>query len=110
MSRKKLVKLLGKDVEYTATFKRINENRAVLIDLKHKGKYLCDHVNVSKHYLLTALEADTEISFNATAYTYRDSKGVRKHGLSKCHKYMPVHEGNYRVQHDNDQKRKRNSR
>ena len=107
MTRKKLVKLLGKNLEYTATYQSSKGTRAVLVDVHHKGKYLCDHVNVSLHYTLQKVAYGTEVSFNATAITYKDSFDVRKHGLGKCHSYLPIHEGHNIVKHDNDQKRKR---
>ena len=107
MTRKKLVKFLGKDLKYTATYQSSKGTKAVLVDVYHKGKYICDHVNVSLHYTLQKLTYGTELSFTAVAITYKDTFNIRKHGLSKCHNYLPKHEGHDIVKHDNYQKRKR---
>lgn len=105
--RKKLLKLLGKDVEYSAVFKHIKGSSAVLLNVCHNGKLLCDHVCVSAHYTLKKMENGTEIVFNATAHTYTDTKGVRKHGLEKCHNYHVKHDGYKIVKKDDAQKKAR---
>lgn len=107
--RKKLYKLLNKDLEYTATFVHNRGTQAVLKDVKHKGKFLCDHVCVSYHRILTNLEHGTEVIFNATAHSYRDSNNVRKYGLGKCYNYRPTHENSCDeiVKNDNQNKKKR---
>jgi len=106
-NRKKLYKLLGKDVEYTAIFTSHTGSRAVLTNLKHNGKLLCDHVCVSYHYALTRLEHGAEVIFNATATSYRDSRNERKYGINQCYKYRPVGCGYDVVKEDNAQKKKR---
>jgi len=90
LNRKKLQKLLGKDVEWTATMYRYGENmnNVMLVDVKHKGKLMTDHVWISNYDSIKQFELGTELRFNAVAVTYKDSKGRRKHGLKRCHSFM----------------------
>ena len=82
--RKKLIKFLGKRVEYTAQLgiKSDSVNQCYCItDVRQNGKFMTDHVWVTGMSKLDKLEVNTKVVFTAVAYTYTDSKGIRKHGL-----------------------------
>lgn len=87
LTRKKLLKLIDKAVEYTATIGRFQGTRALLLDIHYDGKLICDHAWVSATKALLIHEVGEEVMFTATAYTYKDKQNVRKHGLTKCHNY-----------------------
>ena len=97
ISRKKLNKLLGKQVEYKATFMRSYERggkrMALLADVSYDGKLVADHVWVNMTNTLTVIDNETYIKFNAIAYTYTDSQKRRKNGLKGCRNYHIVNDG-----------------
>lgn len=103
-SRKKLTKLLGKKLEYTATFHRYEGSKALLTGVKHKGKEYSDHVWVGYCYALQGFKTKTKIGFRATAETYKDKRGMRKHGLSRCHNYHVDEEAFDTMKHDERQR------
>lgn len=110
MVRKKLQKLLGKEVEYTAIFDKRKEAQACLTDVKYNGKTFTDHVWVKYTDRMAKYEHGTEIRFFATAYTYKDSHDVRKHGISKCHRFMVVDEQYDTAMKDTEERMKRQFR
>lgn len=81
--RKKLTKLLGKSVRYEGVVDRFENESVLLINITHEGKTYTDHVWVNLTKSCMAYEPGEHLSFLATAVTYTDSKGIRKHGLSK---------------------------
>ena len=103
-NRKKLNKLLGKKLEYTAVFKKYNGDKALLTEVCYKGKSYTDHAWVSYHNTLRGFKIKTKIAFYATATTYTDSHGVRKNGLNRCHRYRVDEEAFDIVKHDNEQR------
>ena len=100
LTRKKLLKLMGKEVEYKAKLLRFEGNGALLINIEYKGKVVTDHVWVSATMKLSTFNIGDVLIFSATATTYKDSKGVRKHGLEKCFNYMLDDEALHRLIHD----------
>ena len=100
LTRKKLLKLMGKELEYTGTLYRFDGSGAVLINVKYKGKLVTDHVWVSATTKLQSFKEHDRLVFTATAITYTDSKGVRKHGLEKCFSYMLDTTGLHTILHD----------
>ena len=106
-SRRKLIKLLGKKLQYSAIFLKSKDKSALLIDVSHKGKIYTDHIWVSYSSVLEKLNCKAKIIFFATAKTYIDSYGVRKYGLDKCHSYQED-KGVYDViEHNKNQRNKR---
>lgn len=103
--RKKLNKLLGKKLEYTAVFDKVINGKALLIDVKYKGKTYTDHIWVGHCYILQGLSFKTKIVFLATAETYKDKHGVRKNGLSRCHRYRVDEEAFDIIKHDKEQRK-----
>jgi len=83
---------MGKDVEYTAIVQKIREgdhgSNACLVDVKHKGKFIADHIWVSMVIGFPRSALNKQIRFKGVAYTYKDSKGNRKHGLKNCRNYI----------------------
>jgi len=78
-SRKKLNKLIGKRVIYTATISRITDTTVLLENVCHNGKMVTDHVWISKNNF--DFKDEDEVQFSAVAETYKDSHGARKTGL-----------------------------
>lgn len=85
-NRKRLSRLIGKELEYTATISiRSGANDNICLkDIKYKGKMVSDHCWVL-HWNLTEFENGTDIVFKATACTYKDRHNVRKTGLRDLH-------------------------
>lgn len=112
ITRKKLNKLLGKSIEYRATFVRKDnsEKRALLVDVTYGGKLVTDHAWVDLAMTLEVLEQNTDIKFTAVAYTYKDSRGNRKNGLNKCRNFHLYNEGVEQAKEDNKQRYLRTSR
>lgn len=79
--RKRLSKLLGKRVAYTATVNTIRGCNVCLVNVCHKGKEVADHLWCSCKFIIENYEKGTEIDFTAVAYTYRDTKNIRKNGI-----------------------------
>ncbi len=92
MNRKKLLKVIGKELEYTATFEKICDfgENVCLVDVKHKGKVLTDHIWTGLTDNLAQFNEGDELKFKATARTYKDRKGNRKNGLYKCYNFRRV--------------------
>ena len=108
ISRKKLNKLLGKSIQYKATFMRMHvrggKEVALLSDITYDGKLVADHVWVEAAYTLTKLEPKTGIKFIAIAYTYTDKQDRRKNGLSRCRNYHVTSEGAEQAKEDDYQR------
>ncbi len=94
MNRARLRKLVGKEVDFTATLGKKNDsgNNVIITDVKYKGKFYADHLWISSYTSLSRMEIGTEISFTARVYTYTDSFGVRKNGVRSCHNFNVVNE------------------
>ena len=87
--RKRLIKLLGKELRYEGTYSRISEygGSVMLIDIKYNGKIVSDHIWVAScNELNKTVEGET-FTFLATASSYKDKNGKRKYGLKKCYRY-----------------------
>lgn len=82
--RSKLKKYLGKDIKYNAKIK-FKKNSIILEDVSHKNKLLTDHIWLDKKYNLTSIPENSCVTFQATAYSYIDSKKIRKYGLDKIY-------------------------
>lgn len=106
ITRKKLNKLLGKIVEYRATYVRKDYlgKRGLLVDVTQDGKLVTDHAWVDLSHSLSSFDPQTEIKFKATAYTYKDNGGQRKNGLTKCHNYRIYSEGEEQAKEDDKQR------
>lgn len=78
---------MGKTVTYTATLERFSGINAVLVNVHHKGKFFSDHVWMRCSKKLESFSEGDKLRFTATAYTYKDTNGERKHGLTKAHNY-----------------------
>jgi hypothetical protein len=92
MSRKKLSKLFGKLLPYSATIGRLSddEENVLLLNVCQGGKEVSDHCWISRVHALKAFNIGDEITFHAVATTYKDKKGRRKNGLIKCQSYFLV--------------------
>lgn len=101
LTRKKLLKLIGKELEYSATVGRLgSEDGILLLDVCHKGKLVSDHCWVSTNRTIETFEKGSRVIFKATATTYRDKQGNRKHGLDKCYDYLLDTEVRKILEHD----------
>lgn len=98
---------MGKSVEYTATIEKVQEEGILLTDVKYKNKIMTDHVWVGRTIALGALTAGTNVVFMATAITYTDSRGNRKHGLNQCFNFVEDTEARLILQHDKKNYKKR---
>jgi len=107
--RKKLQKLLGVETTYTAIVAHLsdNEKNLMLKDVKHNGKFVCDHVWVA--YAKSAQDKDkgTLVTFKGVAETYRDKKNQRKLGLEKCHSFIQHNEAYVKIEHDYQNRNRR---
>ena len=110
--RKKLQKLLGKEVEYVATFSRIADsgNNVLFTTVTQNGKEYTDHIWVNHYDRLDRYKDGDLVRFYATAYTYTDSHGVRKYGLSNCHRFMLFNEQYDVAMEDTAQRMRRQGR
>jgi hypothetical protein len=98
LDRRKLRKLLGKELEYTAVIrcvitKTTGKRRVILLDVKQNGKLICDHIWIHEMMAIEKIDDNAEVIFNAIASTYNDSKGERKIGLKQCFNfrvYTPI--------------------
>ena len=95
MNRKKLTKLIDKELLYTATYDKIGNCglNICVTDVKQGNKTLTDHawIQLSKG-LSPSIKKGDKISFLATARTYKDTRGQRKNGLYKCRKFTLVND------------------
>ena len=83
MTRKKLARLIGKQVKYTATIGTdvdVGGKTLCLNDIKHKGKIVTDHV-WALVYKFKDFNPGDVVEFIGTAYTYFDKHKNRKTGL-----------------------------
>ena len=107
LARKKLLKLMGKSVEYTAKIQRICEDGVLLTNVKYKNKVMTDHVWVGKTLNLSGISLGKIVVFMATAITYTDSRGNRKHGLNQCFNFIEDTEARKILSHDKKHYKKR---
>ena len=93
-TRKKLKKLLNKELNYTGVVGNFDEtNCKICIEsVQFEGKEVTDHVWVSNIHSLKKHGKGTRVTFFATAYTYNDSKNRRKNGLGRCKSFKVVNE------------------
>jgi len=86
--RKKLRKLLNKEVEWVGTVGSVGKTgeNVIMLDI-HSGRVNVDHVWVSRTDKLKRYPVGTEVKFRGTVISYVDSHGVRKYGLKKCYGY-----------------------
>jgi len=91
-TRKKLKKLLGKELSYTGIIGNICDNRVCIEAVCHSGKEVTDHVWVGMVHSLKTHERGTRVKFKGKAYTYTDTKGERKHGLHYCKMFVVSNE------------------
>ncbi len=89
-TRKKLKKLLGKQLEYTGIVGNLctTGTRVCIESVQHQGKEVTDHAWITLIDSLRTHPKGTRIKFMGTAYTYTDKRGKRKHGLSKCSRFI----------------------
>jgi len=94
MSRKKLIKLLGKEIRYTATINSLGTSgfNICLVDVKYKDKLVTDHAWIHISRSIARMSKGDNVSFIGTAKTYIDNSGKRNHGLSKCHDFTIINE------------------
>ncbi len=112
MSRKKMTKLIGREVEWVGTMTRFSDdgNNVMLVDVSHKGKILTDHVWIKIYDKIKLLKLGTKIKFIGIARTYTDSHGVRKNGLYKCFDFDIYDEEYFEALEDGAERIKRISR
>lgn len=106
-ARSKLLKLIGKEVVYTATLERFSSGSAILVDVCYKGKEVADHVWINKSKILCGFDIGSRLCFKATAYTYKDTNGKRKHGLTEAHGYNLDTLALETLRHDKEHARRR---
>ena len=92
MSKRKFLKLLGKEVKYTANYEYFctDKNRALLTDIKNENKLYADHAWVLAHESTKKMGNNIKVSFMATAYMYNDKFNVRKQGLKFCKNFQKL--------------------
>jgi hypothetical protein len=86
--RSKLKKYIGKKLEYEGTIS-FHNGSILLQNVEQDGKLLTNHIWASVTDKMKALDHGSEVVFNATAYSYVDSKNERKYGLTKIHNIHP---------------------
>ena len=93
-TRKKLKKLLGKELLYTGIVGDYDEatDKVCVTSICHNGKEVTDHVWLRNVKSLQEHPRGTRVKFKATANTYTDSRKKRKHGLMKCKLFTPLNE------------------
>ncbi len=83
MSRTRLTKLIGKKCVFEGTVHVArNATNYMILNVKHNGKTVADHVWVG---VTDPLDVGSKISFTGTPYTYKDSHDVRKTGIGKVY-------------------------
>ena len=92
MSKRKFLKLLDKEVKYTANYEYFcpDKNRILLTDVKSDNKIYADHAWIRTHESTKKLKDNTKISFLGTAYMYNDKFDVRKQGLKYCKNFQEL--------------------
>ena len=92
MNRKRLTKLLGKRLEYTAILGEYCENkeRIIIKDIKHKSKKYADHCWIKKSSSMKNINIGDQLHFQAEAYMYNDKFNVRKEGLKFCKNFQKL--------------------
>jgi hypothetical protein len=83
MSRKRLARLIGKEVKYTATITGhvdVGGKTTCLQRIKHKGKNVADHVWILRGPFMQFNRGD-KVEFTGKAYTYHDKYNKRKTGI-----------------------------
>lgn len=110
MVRKKLQKLLGKELEYTATYDKKKGGQVCLVDVEYGGKVFADHVWVHYADRMAKYKHGDKLRFFAVAYTYKDSFNVRKNGINRCHSYMIVDDQYDVAMKDTEERLKRTRR
>ena len=108
-ARKRLIKLLNKELRYEGTYshKAKHSNSVLIKNVKYKGKLVADHIWVARGLEITKAKKNDNFTFLATAQTYRDSKNIRKYGLERCYRFHYNEEKTSEVKKDNEQKFKR---
>ena len=111
-TRKKLKKMLGKELEYTGVVGSLcsTGTRVCIESVQHNGKEVTDHVWVTLVHSLKTHPKGTRLSFLGTAYTYTDKNKKRKHGLNGCKKFSVTNQAydeTVAVEYKNIQQRKR---
>ena len=116
MSKRKLSKLLGKNLKYTAFIEEfsIDKHRYLLKDVRHEGKAYADHLWILPTTGTKTIDAGSKIMFEATAYMYNDKFDVRKQGLNHCKNFQTLsddyHEQIIKEKDDAKYKRRRKQR
>jgi hypothetical protein len=82
--RAKLKKYLGKILQYTGTIS-FHDKSVLFTNVSHKNKVLTNHIWASCTEKMERITPGSEVTFNATAYSYIDKQNQRKYGLSKIH-------------------------
>ena len=87
--RRALKKVVGKELEFSAVYDKVSKDKkSVMIkEVKIKRKEVADHLWIQNLKSFNRCENGTKIIFTATVQTYRDSKGIRKYGIHKCHNF-----------------------
>jgi len=87
--RSKLKKYLGEILTYSAKIVLKGDSN-IFLDVHYKNKLLTDHIWASSNTKIKNIDSFSDVTFTATAYSYIDSKGKRKYGLSKVHNVRKV--------------------
>jgi len=109
-ARTRLRKILGKEHEFTATFEKRNDDKNILLDVKHKNKIVADHIWYSDSNKLDPDALDrNKVIFNGIPTTYADKQGERKYGISKIWgiRLIEVGEAEKEISHDYEFMRRR---
>ena len=90
MDRRRLKKYLGQEKRYAGKVVAITKDlKVVLKDITMGNKKITDHVIVGmgNEFLY---EVGADVSFLATAYSYKRKDGSRTYGLRSAHNYMTI--------------------
>lgn len=94
MTKRKLSKLLGKDLQYTAILGEFSKQkgRILLTNVRHEGKLYADHVWILRTTGTKNIKEDSRIMFDAISYMYNDKFNIRKQGLNYCKNFQTLDE------------------
>ena len=94
MNKRKLSKLLGKELQYTAILGRFCEQkrRILLTSVEQDNKLYAQHIWIEKNKDLDRIDIGEQIAFKAISYMYNDKFNIRKQGLNKCRSFHKVDE------------------
>jgi len=106
-NRSNLKKFLGKKCLFTGTIRRRENSQMLIVNIKYKNKPITDHIWCNETNNNKMFKKKSEISFIATIITYTDSRGYRKYGLEKIHRFQIVSKETREYKKNKYERRKR---